>query len=88
MTSTDTNNNNKDPLLEILRESQEWRNKVSKYLEEIKNTSENNNKKLRAKANVIFKQENAKLRKRLAMLKKVNEELQEKLKTYENTRFI
>ncbi len=87
MTSTDTNNNNKDPLLEILRESQEWRNKVSKYLEEIKNTSDNN-KKLRAKANAIFKQENKKLRERLAMLKKVNEELQEKLKTYENTCFI
>jgi hypothetical protein len=84
MSSTMAINMDKDPLLEILRESQEWRGKVSKFLEEIKKTSDNN-KKLRAKANAIFKQENAKLRKRLAILKEENEKLQKKLKTFEKT---
>jgi regulator of replication initiation timing len=82
MSSIVTINMDKDPLLEILRESQEWRGEVSTFLEEIKKTSDNN-KKLRAKANAIFKQENAKLRERLTRLKIENEELHKKLKTFE-----
>ena len=74
-----------DNWTQILAESKEWRDEVSKYLEKTKKTNQNNTD-LRAKANAIFKQENAQLRKRLAMLEKENKKLYNTLIAFDNMR--